>query len=163
MRRRFGPGDAVPQVTVRLRGRRAMRVFVTGGTGLIGRRLVRRLAERGDRPVVLSRQADRARLDPALKGIEFVQGDPTASGGWEAAIDGCDAVINLVGHNVFAQRWSDEVKRKLRDSRVFGTEHIVEAIRAARVRPKALVQGSAIGYYGPRGDEELIESSPPGD
>src|SRR3954470_16707679 len=110
MRRRFGPGDAVPQVTVRLRGRRAMRVFVTGGTGLIGRRLVRRLVERGDRPVVLSRQADRARLNPALAGSELVQGDPTAPGPWDRALDGCDAVVNLVGHNLFAQRWSPEVK-----------------------------------------------------
>src|SRR3954470_1996743 len=104
MRRRFGPGDAVPQVTVRLRGRRAMRVFVTGGTGLIGRRLARRLAERGDRPVVLSRQADRARLDRAMKGIEVVQGDPTTAGPWDAAVEGCDAVVNLVGYNIFERR-----------------------------------------------------------
>jgi len=139
-----------------------MRVFLTGGTGLIGRRLVQKLIERGDRPVVLSRQADKARLNPALKGAEVVQGDPTVSGGWETAVDGSDAVINLVGHNIFAERWTAEVKRKIRDSRVYGTEGVVAAISRASNRPKALVQASAIGYYGPHGDEELTESSPSG-
>jgi uncharacterized protein (TIGR01777 family) len=140
-----------------------MRVFVTGGTGLIGRRLVRRLAERGDHPVVLSRQADKARLNPALRGIEVLQGDPMVPGGWEAAVDGCDAIVNLAGHNIFAERWDSDVKRKIRDSRVYGTENVVDAIRKASRKPTALVQASAIGYYGPKGDEELTESSPPGD
>lgn len=140
-----------------------MRVFITGGTGLIGRRLVRRLIERGDRPVILTRNADRARLSPALKGADVVQGDPTAHGGWEAAIEGSDAVVNLAGQNIFERRWNDDVRRLIRDSRVSGTEHVVAAIAAARDRPKVLVQGSAIGYYGIKGDEELTESSPPGD
>jgi uncharacterized protein (TIGR01777 family) len=140
-----------------------MRVFVTGGTGLIGRRLVRRLIERGDRPVVLTRHADRARLNPALRGAEIVQGDPLVGGPWDTAVDGCDAVVNLVGHNIFAERWSPEVKQKIRDSRVYGTEHVVDAMRKAKKRPGVLVQSSAIGYYGFRGDEELTESSPPGD
>jgi uncharacterized protein (TIGR01777 family) len=139
-----------------------MRVFLTGGTGLIGRRLVRRLVERGDRPVILSRQADRARINPALAGSELVQGDPTVPGPWDRALDGCEAVVNLVGHNVFAGRWSPEVKRQIRDSRVYGTENIVAAMARVASPPKVLVQGSAIGYYGPHGDEELTETSPSG-
>jgi uncharacterized protein (TIGR01777 family) len=139
-----------------------MRVFLTGGTGLIGRGLVRRLIERGDRPVVLSRRADRARLSPALKGAEVVQGDPTAPGPWDAALEGCDAAVNLVGHNLFGDRWDAEVKRKIRDSRVFATENLVAAIARASDRPKALVQASAIGYYGPRGDEAITEADGPG-
>jgi hypothetical protein len=139
-----------------------MRVFITGGTGLVGRRLARRLAERGDHPVVLSRQADRARLSTGLRGVEVLQGDPTIPGGWEQAVSGCDAIINLVGHNVFAQRWTPEVKRRIRDSRVYGTENVVAAMNKAAQKPKVLVQASAIGYYGPRGDEELSESSSPG-
>lgn len=140
-----------------------MRVFVTGGTGLIGRRLVGRLIARGDTPVVLSRRADRARLNPALRGAEVVQGDPTTNGPWDAAVSGCDAAVNLAGQNLFARRWDAEVKRKIRDSRVLATENLVAALARADARPKVLVQGSAIGYYGPRGDEPLDEASKPGD
>ena len=65
-----------------------MRVFITGGTGLIGRHLVRRLAERGDQPVILSRHADQVRRDPSMRVREIVQGDPTTSGAWQSAVDG---------------------------------------------------------------------------
>ncbi len=140
-----------------------MRVFLTGGTGLIGRSLVRRLLDRGDQPVILTRRADQARLKPSLKGVEVVQGDPTAPGPWDAALDGCDAVINLVGHNLFAERWDAEVKRKIRDSRVFATDNVVSSIARASSRPKVLVQASAIGFYGPHADEELTEEAPAGD
>jgi uncharacterized protein (TIGR01777 family) len=83
-------------------------------------------------------------------------------GGWDSALDGCDAVINLAGHNLFAERWNAAVKGRIRDSRVYGTENVVAAIAKARSRPRVLVQASAIGYYGPRGDEELTEASPSG-
>jgi uncharacterized protein len=139
-----------------------MRVFITGGTGLIGRHLIRRLGERGDQPVVLSRQADKVRREPAMRPVKVVQGDPTTRGPWEAELDGSDAVVNLAGHNLFAQRWNPEVKRKIRDSRVYGTEHVVAAIAQAQNPPKVLVQASAIGYYGPHRDEELTEDSPSG-
>src|SRR3954470_22093493 len=135
----------------------SMRVFITGGSGLIGRHLVRRLVERGDQPVILSRRSDQIRRDPALRGIAVVQGDPSTSGRWESELDGCDAVINLVGHNVFAERWNAQIKRKIRDSRVYSTENVVAAIEKAKSRPKVLVQASALGYYGPHGDEELTE------
>ena len=138
------------------------RVFVTGGTGLIGRRLVQRLIERGDQPLILTRRADEVRRDPAARSLTFIQGDPNTRGDWFAAVDGCDAVINLVGHNVFSDRWNAEVKRKIRDSRVYGTENVVAAISAARSRPSVLVQSSAVGYYGVHGDEELTEESPSG-
>lgn len=139
-----------------------MRVFLTGGTGLIGRLLTRSLIARGDTPVILSRSADKARLKPALKGAEIIQGDPMVTGAWESAVDGCDAAINLVGHNLFAERWSPEVKAKIRDSRVVSTDHLVAAISRSALKPKTMVQASAIGFYGPTGDEELTESSPAG-
>lgn len=139
-----------------------MRVLVTGGTGLIGRRLAQRLAARGDQPVILSRQADRARLNPALRGFEIVQGDPTVHGAWETAVSGCDAVVNLAGENLFARRWTSESRKRIRDSRVYATHQVVDAIAHAPSRPRVLVQASAIGYYGPRGDEELMEDSAPG-
>jgi uncharacterized protein (TIGR01777 family) len=93
---------------------------------------------------------------------EVVQGDPTTAGRWQEAIDGCDAVVNLSGHNIFADRWNAQVKRKIRDSRVHSAEQVVAAIQQARSRPKVLVQGSAIGFYGPQGDNELDESSSSG-
>ncbi len=139
-----------------------MRVFVTGGTGLIGRQLVRRLAERGDHPVILSRQSNDVRRDPSMRSYQFVPGDPTAPGPWELALDGCDAVVNLAGQNLFAKRWNAAIKRTIRDSRVYSTENIVAAIGKARDRPKVLVQASAIGYYGPHRDEEHTEDSPSG-
>jgi uncharacterized protein (TIGR01777 family) len=139
-----------------------MRVFITGGSGLIGRRLVERLVARGDQPVILSRRSDQVRRDPAMRGRTVVPGDPTTPGRWEAELDGCDAVVNLAGHNLFAERWNAKVKRKIRDSRVYSTENIVTALGRAKVRPKVLVQASAIGYYGPCGDEELNEESPSG-
>src|SRR4051812_27997662 len=117
-----------------------MRVFITGGTGLIGRNLVRRLHERGDQSVILSRHADQARRDPSMRLHEVVQGDPVTRGTWESALDGCDAVVNLAGHNLFDERWNPQVKRKIRDSRVYGTENVVAAIARARNAPKVLVQ-----------------------
>src|SRR5258705_7086681 len=127
------------------RGRSAMRVFITGGSGLIGRHLVRKLVERGDRPLILSRRSDEIRRNPALRGLSVIQGDPATSGDWESSLDGCDAVVNLAGHNLFSERWNAQVKRKIRDSRVYSTENLVAAIGKAKARPKVLVQASAIG------------------
>jgi uncharacterized protein (TIGR01777 family) len=136
-----------------------MRVFLTGGTGLIGRGIVRRLLERNDRPVVLTRDPERAAERLGGASAELVHGDPMTPGSWQESVSGCDAVINLAGENLFDQRWSRDVKRSLRESRVYGTGNVVAAIARAGARPKVLVQGSAIGYYGPRGDEEIDESS----
>lgn len=139
-----------------------MRVFITGGTGLIGRELVRRLNERGDQPVILSRRANEVRRDRTMRGLQLIQGDPVEAGPWQSAVSGCDAVIHLAGQNVFGKRWNTQIKRQIRDSRVYGTEHVVSAIAQAKNRPKVLVSSSAVGYYGPRGDEELTEESTPG-
>jgi uncharacterized protein (TIGR01777 family) len=139
-----------------------MRIFLTGGTGLIGRNLARRLLDKGHTPVILSRHSDEMRRKPEMRVYQFVQGDPATAGRWQHELDGCDVVVNLAGHNLFAERWSAAVKHKIRDSRVHATQHVVAAIGQARKRPQALVQASAIGYYGPHGDEELTESSPSG-
>jgi uncharacterized protein (TIGR01777 family) len=139
-----------------------MRVLITGGSGMIGRRLARSLLERGHQAVILSRHADVVRRDPEMWPFQVVPGDPAAPGHWQAEIDGCDAVVSLAGHNIFAGRWNPEIKRKIRDSRVYGAQNLVAAIKQASRRPKVLVHGSAIGFYGPHGDEELDESSPSG-
>jgi uncharacterized protein (TIGR01777 family) len=102
------------------------------------------------------------RRKPEMRPYQFVQGDPTTAGRWQQELDGCDVVVNLAGHNLFAERWNAAVKRKIRDSRVHATQHVAAAIGQARKRPQALVQGSAIGFYGPHGDEEITETSPSG-
>ena len=142
-----------------------MRVFVTGGTGLIGKRLIKQLLERGEQVVVLTRRYGLARqmFGPDTK---LVEGDPMQSGDWMAAVAECDAVIHLAGENVFARRWNTAFKQLLFDSRIRSTQNVVEALRRQPLRgdgqPKVLVNASAIGYYGPHGDEELTEDSPPG-
>jgi uncharacterized protein (TIGR01777 family) len=137
-----------------------MRVFLTGATGLIGSRLVKRLVDRGDQVVVLTRRPGVAR-DRFGVGVTAVEGDPVRPGEWMKRVGDCDGVVNLAGENLFARRWNDDFKRLLIDSRVRSTENVVQALAAMPRRgdgsPKVLVNASAIGIYGPRGDEELTE------
>lgn len=138
-----------------------MRVFLTGGTGLIGRRLAACLRGRGDEVRVLTRDpaAAAGRL-PA--GCEPVAGDPCTPGPWEGALEGCDAVVHLAGENLFARRWNAAFRKVLWDSRVIGTRQIVSSVRQMKTPPKVLVSGSAVGWYGYAGDEVFDESSGPG-
>ena len=134
-------------------------IAITGATGIIGQLLVRELLDRGDRVTVLSRSAQRARA--VLGEVEaFEWTDPTAGPAPVEALAGRDAVVNLMGEPV-AQRWSTEVKERIRNSREAGTRHLVDALREADPRPAVLVSGSATGWYGPHGDEPLDESAPP--
>lgn len=143
-----------------------MRVFITGGTGLIGARLIRRLKERQDSPVVLTRRLGAAR-EKLGQLCTLVEGDPMQAGDWMKHVGECDAVIHLAGENVFAKRWNESFKALLLDSRVRSTDNVVQAMakdpRGPSGNPRILVNASAIGYYGPHGDEELTEDSPPGD
>ena len=137
-----------------------MRVTVTGATGLLGTRLVRELTGRGDEVTVLSRDPERARQ--ALGGVQAVAWDPSAGPAPVEALEGRDVVVHLAGEPV-AQRWTDDAKRRIHDSREQGTRHLVDGIRAAQQRPAALISSSAVGFYGPHGDEPLPEDTPPGD
>ena len=121
-----------------------MRVAVTGGTGTIGREVVRQLRARGDDVVVVSRNP--------------TTGDAVS---WDALdLSGFDAVVNLAGSPI-DQRWTDANKAKIRESRLDSTRRVVEALRKADPRPRVLVSQSAEGYY-PRGDQPVSEDSPPG-
>ena len=143
-----------------------MRVFITGGTGLVGGHLVPRLLERGDEVLVLTRQPDDAKQKWSHP-CRVVAGDPTQAGAWQRDAAACDAVVNLAGEGIFNRRWSTAFKEVMRASRVDSTKNVVAALAEAPRRgdgsPKTLVSASAIGYYGPHGDEELTESSSPGD
>ncbi len=135
-----------------------MHVFLTGATGLIGRALVHALLRRGDFVTALSRAPDAARRLPP--GVRHVQGDPAQPGRWEDELARTDACVHLAGEPIAAGRWTAERRRRIRASRVDSTRRIAEVIRAAG--PKVLVSGSAVGFYGDRGDEELDEAAAPG-
>jgi uncharacterized protein (TIGR01777 family) len=130
-----------------------MNVTVTGASGLIGSQLVDRLRARGDDVSTLSR-------NPSSPGA--VRWLPEQEPAPAAALSGRDAVIHLAGENV-AQRWTDDAKRRIRSSRELGTRNLVAGIEAADPRPRVLVSSSAVGYYGPHGDERLDEQTPSGE
>lgn len=137
-----------------------MNVTLTGATGLIGTKLVRALRDHGDTVTVLSRSPEKAQ---ARLGVEAVAWDPLTGPAPVAALGGRDAVIHLAGEPV-AQRWNDEVKRRILESREVGTRNLVAGLAAAGTDgPKALVSSSAVGYYGKHGDEPVPESTPAGD
>ena len=131
-----------------------MTVTITGASGFIGRRLMKAFAASDHKLRVLSRHAG-TNLPPGVQLYvwDALKGEPP-----EESLDGADAVVHLAGEPI-AQRWSDEVKQKIRETRVTGTRHLVHALSTVRQRPAVFVCGSAIGYYGSRGDEVLIESS----
>jgi uncharacterized protein (TIGR01777 family) len=138
-----------------------MRIFVTGGTGLVGRRVVGLLAARGDQVTCLTRDpaAASAKL-PA--GVEACEGDPAVGGPWQDRVREADAVINLAGESVGEGLWTRGKLRRIRRSRLAGTRNLVAAIAEAD-HPVTLVSASAAGYYGDQGDRALAENAPPGD
>lgn len=138
-----------------------MRVIIAGGTGLIGRALAADLVQDGHHVIVLSRTPERytGRL-PA--GVQVERWDARSAEGWAHLADGADAIVNLAGENIAAGRWTPERKRRIRESRLNAGRAVVEAVQAASNRPRVVVQASAVGYYGPCGDEEVTENHPPG-
>src|SRR3954470_19692504 len=137
-----------------------MRVTLTGATGRLGSRLVYALTGRGDEVTVLSRDPDRAKA--RLGDVEAHAWDPGSGPAPAAAVAGRDAVVHLAGEDL-AQRWSEDTKRRILESRELATRNLVEGLRVADPRPAALVSASAVGFYGDRGDERLDEDARAGD
>jgi len=137
-----------------------MRVIITGATGFIGTALCRELCKHHE-ITALSRSADKAKQ--ALTGMATVaQWNPKTLDGWEQTVNDASVVINLAGENIASGRWTESKKKKILQSRLDATRAIVEAIKQTNHKPQALVQASAIGYYGSHADEMLDESSPNG-
>ncbi len=138
-----------------------MRVLITGVTGYIGRALTRSLTGAGHEVVGLSRypfQAKSALPELAAAHVWL----PTEAEPPQEAWPGVDAVVNLVGEPI-AGRWTALKKRAIYDSRIQATRNLVDGIRQLAERPTVLVNASAIGYYGDRGEDELAEPEPPGE
>lgn len=131
-----------------------MKIFITGGSGFIGRELVEYLTSQGHRLTILSR----ASAPPPLANIDWVQGDPTKPGAWQDEILDHDAVINLAGASIFC-RWNQANRRKIYDSRVLTTRNIVAALKSSSHLVRVLLNGSAVGFYGDPGKIEVDESS----
>ncbi|HEX7704858.1 MAG TPA: TIGR01777 family oxidoreductase [Thermoanaerobaculia bacterium] len=132
------------------------KIVVAGGTGFVGEPLVRQLLGRGDDVVVLSRNPQRVR---AGRGVQW---DGKSAGPWASELEGAAAVVNLAGENIADGRWTDDRKRRLLASRLDATGAIVEAL-SSNAAGTALINASAIGFYGDRGDEELDESASRGE
>lgn len=133
-----------------------MKILITGASGLIGKALQKSFAAKGYEMLLASRR------EP--KDTSHIQWD--ADTGFRDAdldrLEGLDAVVHLAGENIAGLRWTDEKKKAIRDSRVFGTRSMIETFDELKAKPKAFISGSAIGFYGDRGDEEMTESSPAG-
>jgi uncharacterized protein (TIGR01777 family) len=145
-----------------------VRVTVSGASGLVGSALVATIAARGDEVTVLSRDPERAQalLRSAGAAIRVYRWDPAAEAAPVEALAGRHAVVHLAGETI-AQRWSTRARARIKDSRVLGTRHLVDALRALgssepSALPRVLLSASAIGYYGPHGDEPLDEDGAAG-
>lgn len=136
-----------------------MKILITGGTGFVGTQLTSRFIQEGNEVTILSRSLKRSGGAP--RGISYLQGDPTQKGPWQEAVKNHDAVVNLAGASIF-ERWTEEHKRAIRESRINTTRNIVEGIRSDRGKQMTLFSTSAVGYYGFHGDEEITEEFPPG-
>lgn len=135
-----------------------MKVLVTGATGLIGSAVCRALLDRGDEVVGLTR--DPGAAAERQPRVQWHQWDYTAGPPPALALDGIEAIVNLQGERI-DQRWSDDAKRRILESRRDATYSLAQSVSRMARRPGVVVSGSAIGFYGDRGDKELDETSPP--
>ena len=137
-----------------------MNILITGGTGFIGRVVVRALLERGDSVIVLTRDI----ASPGVPdGARAAAWDPNKAGDWAKEIDGTDAVIHLTGERVVGKRWNQSVKDRILLSRTVSTGLIVQAIADAKKKPGVFLCASGVGYYGQRDATPVDESGDAGE
>ena len=137
-----------------------MKIFVTGGTGFVGRTLIRHLVTKGHEMIILSRHTSKTPAIPEK--VSYIKGDPTLEGPWQNEVSHCDAIINLAGASIFC-RWTKSKKKQIMDSRILTTRNIVKALAPRKGKKTLFLSTSAVGYYGFREDEELDENSPIGE
>ncbi len=138
-----------------------MRVIITGGTGLIGRRLSAQLAAEGHEVIVLTRSTNKASKLPA--GVRAERWDAQTAEGWGALVHGDTAIVNLAGQPILRWPFTEEHKRKVLESRLAAGRAVKAAAEQAAEAPRVIIQSGAVGYYGNRDDEVLTENAPPSD
>jgi len=141
-----------------------MRVIITGGSGLIGTALTQRLLADQHEVIILSRSPEKYTFPAGVQGVKW---DGKTAGSWHTHINKDTAIIhlasiNIAGYNFIPNRWTAKRKEVILQSRLEPGQAMVAAIKAAKQKPKLLIQASAAGYYGPRESEIVTESSPPG-
>jgi len=134
-----------------------MKVVIAGGSGFLGKPLVGSLAADGHDVVVLSRTRGHSLALPRTRVVIWTTNGE--AGPWAAELEGAAAVVNLAGESIAARRWTPAHKQRILDSRVHATRSLAAAIGRASEPPAVLVSGSAVGYYGPCGDEVVIEET----
>jgi uncharacterized protein (TIGR01777 family) len=140
-----------------LKKENSMNILLTGGTGFIGTQLTERLVNEGHRVTLIGRSGVGEMTFP--EGVRFIQGNTMIEGAWQDAVSKNEVIINLAGESIFT-RWNDKTKKLIYDSRILTTRNIVNAIEHDNV---ILFNASAVGYYGPRHDEEVTEEDANGD
>ena len=135
------------------------KVVITGATGLIGKKIVNRLVERGDEVTVFTRSVDKAKV--WVSNAAYYVNWNIASEEWYQNLDGKDVVIHLSGESLIAKRWSSKQKKIIHDSRILSTKALVSAINELSIKPKLFVSASAVGYYG-NSETEVDETYPTG-
>lgn len=138
----------------------SQRILVTGGTGLIGQRLIQHLIDHGHDITILSRKNRKPDLLPSE--AKFLQWDGKTADGWGPHLESMDIIVNLAGAGIADSLWTSERKRIILDSRIHAGQAVVAAIKQASKKPKALIQASAVGYYGASTEATFTEDSPPG-
>jgi len=134
-----------------------MKIFVTGGTGFVGKYVTRRLSDSGHEVWILTRFPERAKT--SVPWATLIEGDPKQSGQWQQMLAQSDATINLAGASIFSI-WTDSARKSILDSRILTTRNLVDAI-AASGKAKILISASAVGYYGGRLDDEILDEEAP--
>lgn len=136
-----------------------MKVFITGATGFVGSYFAKRMQSLGHEITALARSPRSAERLPS--GVSVVQGDPTRAGSWQQGVKDHEVVINLAGASIFTP-WTSKAKQLILESRILTTRNLVDALKGAR-EGTVLLSTSAVGYYGGREDDHVLdESSPPG-
>ncbi|MDI1241914.1 MAG: NAD-dependent epimerase/dehydratase family protein, partial [bacterium] len=133
-----------------------MKILITGASGLIGRASQKSFGEKGYELLLATRSEPKKPSQIQWNAITGFRDEDIGR------LEGLDAVIHLAGEGIAGLRWTDEKKKAIRDSRVLGTRSMIEAFDKLKDKPRTFISGSAIGYYGDRGNDEMTESSAAG-